>query len=188
VGAERDWWRRAVLVLARPREVFTALRDDSDASASDRQDTVVALAFVGGVAAALATARTALDELDVFESLVWVFVTGLAYGFMGYWVLGWALSFVVPRLGGGGTRRRTRHVLAFALGPLVFALLAWLIFDPLLLLLAAWSLVLLVIGLRVVYGWSHARATAAAALAAVWLGALAVSVFGVLALLGRGFE
>jgi hypothetical protein len=188
VGAERDWWRRTVLVLTRPREVFTALRDDSDDSAADRQDAVVALAFVGGVAAALGTARTALDELDVLESIVWIFVTGLAYGFMGYWVLGWALSFVVPRLGGGGTRRRTRHVLAFALGPLVFALLAWLIFDPLLLVLAAWSLVLLVIGLRVVYGWSHARAAAAAALAVVWLGALAVSVFGVLALLGRGFE
>ena len=188
MGAERDWWRRGVLVLTRPREVFTALRDDTDASAADRQDAVVALAFVGGVAAALGTARTALDELDVLETIVWIFVTGLAYAFMGYWVLGWALSFVVPRLGGGGSRRRTRHVLAFALGPLVFALLAWLIFDPLLLLLAAWSLVLLVVGLRVVYGWSNARAAAAAALAAVWLGALAVSFFGVLALLGRGFE
>jgi hypothetical protein len=176
-----------VLVLTRPREVFTALRDDSDAAAEDRQDAVVALAFVGGVAAALGSARTALDELDVFETIVWIFSTGFAYAFIGYWVLGWALSYVVPRLGGGGTRRRTRHVLAFALAPFVFALLAWLIFSPLLLVLAAWSLVLLVIGLRVVYGWSHARAVAAPALAVVWLGALAVSFFGVLALLGRGF-
>jgi hypothetical protein len=177
-----------VLVLSRPTQVFTALRDGSDASASDRQDVVVGLAFVGGVAAALGSARGALDDLDVLETIVWVIVTGFAYGFIGYWVLGWALSFVVPRLGGGGTRRLTRHVLAFSLSPLVFALVAWLIFDPLLLLLAAWSLVLLVIGLRVVYGWSHARASAAAALAAVWLGALTVCVFGVLALLGRGFE
>jgi hypothetical protein len=177
-----------VLVLSRPTQVFTALRDGSDASASDRQDVVVGLAFVGGVAAALGSARGALDDLDVLETIVWVIVTGFAYGFIGYWVLGWALSFVVPRLGGGGTRRLTRHVLAFSLSPLVFALVAWLIFDPLLLLLAAWSLVLLVIGLRVVYGWSYARASAAAALAAVWLGALTVCVFGVLALLGRGFE
>lgn len=188
MGAEREWWRRAVLVLIRPREVFTALRDDSDSSAAERQDAVVALAFVGGIAAALGTARSALDDLDVVETIVWIFVTGFAYGFMGYWVLGWALSFVVPRLGGGGTRRRTRHILAFSLAPLAFALVAWLIFDPLLLLLAAWSLGLLLIGLRVVHGWSYARAPAAVALAAVWLGALAVCVFGVLALLGRGFE
>jgi hypothetical protein len=112
VAAEREWWRRGALVLRRPREVFTALRDDSDASAAERQDAVTALAFVGGVAAALATARGALDDLSVPEQLVWIFITGLAYGFVGYWVVGWGLAFVVPRLGGGGTRRRTRHVLA----------------------------------------------------------------------------
>jgi hypothetical protein len=185
---EREWWRRVVLVLARPREVFTALRDDSDASAAERQDAVTGLAFVGGVAAALATAGGALDDLSVLEKLVWIFVTGLAYGFLGYWLVGWGLSFVVPRLGGVGTRRRTRHVLAFALAPLVFALLAWLIFDPLLIPLAAWSVALLVIGLRVVYRWSYRRAGAAVGLATVWLGALAVSILGVLALLGRGLE
>jgi hypothetical protein len=188
VAAEREWWRRAVLVLARPRDVFSALRDDSDASAAERQDPVVALAFAGGVATALATARGALDDLSAVEKLVWIFVTGLAYGFVGYWVVGWGLSFVVPRLGGLGTRRRTRHVLAFALAPFVFALLAWLIFDPLLIPLAAWSIALLVLGLRVVYRWSYRRAGVAVALATVWLGALAVGVLGVLALLGRGLE
>jgi hypothetical protein len=188
VGPEREWWRRAVLVLTRPREVFAALRDDSDASAAERQDAVVALAFAGGVAAALGTARGTLDDLSAVEKLVWIFVTGLAYGFVGYWVVGWGLSFVVPRLGGLGTRRRTRHVLAFALAPLAFALLAWLIFDPLLLPLAAWSVGLLGLGLRVVYRWSYQRAGVAVGLATVWLGALAVCVLGVLALLGRGFQ
>jgi hypothetical protein len=175
-------------MLSRPREVFFALRDDSDESAGERQDVVVALAFVGGVAAALATARNALDDLDALEIVVWIFLSGLAYGFMGYWLLGWGLSFVVPRLGGTGSRRRTRHVLAFALAPLCFALVAWLIFDPLLILLAAWSLGLLLVGLRVVYGWSYARGSAGVGLAVVWLGALAVCVWGALALLGRGFE
>jgi hypothetical protein len=188
VGAEREWWRRAGLVLTRPREVFAALRDDSDESAAERQDAVTALAFAGGVAAALATARGTLDDLGVLEKLVWIFVTGIAYGFVGYWVVGWGLSFVVPRLGGHGTPRRTRHVLAFALAPLVFALLAWLIFDPLLIPLAAWSVALLVLGLRIVYRWSYPRAGVAVGLATVWLGALAVSVLGVLALLGRGLE
>lgn len=187
--SERAWARRAALVLARPREVFEALRDDSVETAGERQDVVVALAFVGGVAAALATAGTgALDDLDALEKLVWIFATGFAYGFVGYWVLGWALSFVVVRLGGRGSRRRTRHVLAFALAPLVFALVAWAVFYPLLILLAAWSLALLLLGLRVVHGWSYGRAGAAVALAVVWLAALAVGLWGALALLGGGIE
>lgn len=186
--AERTWWRRAVLVLHRPVEVFASLRDDSEQAAGDRQDVVVALAFVGGVAAALATAGSMLEDLDALEILVWMFAAGFAYAFVGYWVLGWGLAFVVPRLGGGGTRRRTRHVLAFALAPLMFALAAWGVYPPLLVLLAAWSLGLLLLGLRVVYGWSYARAAAGVALAVTWLVALAVGLWSLLALLGRGFE
>ena len=186
---EGTWARRAALVLARPREVFEALRDDSDETAGERQDVVVGLAFAGGVAAALATAGTgALDDLDALEKLVWIFATGFAYGFVGYWVLGWALSFVVPRLGGQGSRRRTRHVLAFALAPLVFALPAWLVFYPLLAPLVAWSVALVVLGLAIVQRWSYGRAGAAVALALVWLGALAVGVWSGLVLLGGGFE
>ncbi len=183
MGAEREWWRRVVLVLARPGEVFRALRDDSDESAAERQDAVVGLAFAGGVAGALATAGGSFDDLDALEIVVWIFLTGFAYGFIGYWVLGWALGFVVPRLGGAGTRRRTRHVLAFALAPLVFALLAWLVWPPLLVPLAVWSLGLLAVGLRVVYRWSYRRAGGAVGLAVVWLAALAVGFLSVLALL-----
>lgn len=187
--SERAWARRAALVLARPREVFEALRDDSVESAGDRQDVVVALAFVGGVAAALATASAgALDDLDALEAFVWIFATGFAYGFVGYWVLGWALSFVVERLGGVGSRRGTRHVLAFSLAPLVLALPAWLIFPPLLVLLGLWTLALLVLGLAGVQRWSYGRAAAAVGLAVVWLGALAIGVLSVLVLLGRGVE
>jgi hypothetical protein len=188
MGPERIWWQRAVLVLHRPRDVFASLRDDSKEAAGDRQEVVVALAFVGGLAAALATAGSTLDDLDALEILVWLFAAGFAYAFVGYWVLGWGLSFVVPRLGGGGTRRRTRHVLAFALAPLMFALAAWGVFPLLLVLPAAWSAGLLLLGLRVVYGWSYARAAAGVVLAVVWLAALAVGLWGLLALLGGGFE
>ena len=144
--SERAWARRAALVLARPRQVFEALRDDSDETAGERQDVVVVLVFVGGVAAALATAGTgALDDLDALEILVWIFASG-------------------------------------------FALAAWLVFSPLLIPLAVWSLALLVLGLVVVQRWSYGRASAAVVLAVVWLASLAVGVWGVLALLGGGFE
>jgi hypothetical protein len=186
--AEREWWRRAVLVLLWPGEVFRALDDDTVASGNERQDAVVALAFAGGVAAGLAAAPAAFGDLDALETFVWVFVTGLAYGFVGYWLLGWAISFVIPRLGGGGTRRRARHVLAFALAPLLLAIPAWLVWEPLLAALGVWSVGLLVLGLRKVYGWSWVRSLVAVAVTAVWLGALAVGVLSFLALLGRGFE
>jgi hypothetical protein len=186
---EGAWARRAMRVLVFPRGVFEALRDDSVDSAGDRQDVVVVLAFVGGVAAALATASAgALDDLDALETFVWVFATGFAYGFIGYWVLGWGLSFVVERLGGTGSRRRTRHVLAFALAPLVLALPAWLLYPPLLVLAGLWMLALLVLGLVVVQRWSYLQSAAAVVLTVVWLGALAVCVLSVLALLGRGVE
>ncbi len=76
--------------------------------------------------------------------------------------------------------------LAFALAPLVFALAAWLVFQPLMLGLAAWSLGLLLLGLRVVYRWSYSRSAAGVGLTVVWLAALAVGLWSVLALLGRG--
>jgi hypothetical protein len=185
VGREREWWRRAALVLLRPREVFATLREDTRASAIERTDVVAVLAFAAGVAAALAAGRSELEELDGVDPLIWVLITGLSVGFVAYWLFGWALSFVVRRLGGGGSPRRTRHVLAYAFAPFAFAIVLWLVYPPLLLGLAAWSLALLVIGLREVYGWTTERAGAAAVLAAIWLGALGVAVFSALRLLRR---
>lgn len=189
MGAQLEWLRRAALVLRQPVRVFGTLRDESKESAEERQDVVVVLAFVGGVAVALGVAGAdALDGLDVLDKLVWIFVTGFAYGFVGYWVLGWGLGFVVARLGGEGSRRRTRHVLAFALAPLVFALPVWAVWPPLLVLLAGWSLALLLVGLSVVYRWSLPRAAAGVGLTVVWLAALGVGLLSVLTLLGGGLE
>lgn len=165
--------------------IFTRLRDDSPEEAVERGDVVAGLAFAAGVAAALGAGGDELRDLDALNSLVWIFLTGLTLGFVLYWILGWALAFVVRRLGGAGEPRRTRHVLAFSFAPLVLALALWLIWPPLLLGLAAWSLVLLLLGLREVYGWSFARAGGAVALALVWLGALGVGLLSVLALLRR---
>lgn len=164
--------------------LFERLREEPP-DAGDRSEVVAGLAFAAGVAAALAAGGEQLRDLDALESLVWVFITGLAFGFALYWIVGWALAFVVRRLGGGGSRQRTRHVLAFSFAPLALALLAWLIWAPLLAVLAAATLALLVVGLRDVYGWSVARSGGAVALAAVWLAALGVALLSLLVLLGR---
>lgn len=165
--------------------LFERLRNDSPDTAGDRSELVTGLAFIAGVAAALGAGGDELRRLDALDSLVWIFVTGLALGFVLYWIGGWALAFVVRRLGGGGSRRRTRHVLAFSFAPLALALVAWLIYPPLLLGLAASSLALLVAGLREVYGWTWARAAVAVGLAGVWLAALGVAILSVLVLLRR---
>jgi Yip1 domain len=165
--------------------MFARLRNDSPDEAAERTDLVTALAFAAGVAAALGAGGDELRQLDALDSFVWVFVTGLAVGFALYWVAGGALAFVVRRLGGAGSPRRVRHVLAFSFAPLALAFVAWLIWTPLLLALAAGSLALLVAGLREVYGWTVARAGAAVALAVVWLGALGVGLLSVLVLLRR---
>jgi hypothetical protein len=163
--------------------LFERLREEP--SDGERSELVAGLAFAAGVALALGLGGEQLSDLDVLDSLVWIFITGLALGFALYWILGWALGFVVNRLGGGGSRSRVRHILAFSFAPLTVALLVWLIWPPLLLGLAAASLVLLVIGLREVYGWSAARSAGAVALSVVWLVALGVALLSVLVLLGR---
>jgi Yip1-like protein len=163
--------------------MFARLRRDSPDEAVERSDLVAGLAFAAGVAVALGAGGDELRELDALESAVWIFITGLAVGFALYWIVGWALAFVVRRLGGVGPTRRVRHVLAFSFAPFVLALAVWLIWPPLLLALAAWSLALVVVGLREVYGWSAVRAGGAVALAVVWVAALGVGLLSVLALL-----
>ncbi len=108
--------------------IFERLREDTD-----RSELVSVLAFFAGVAAALAVGGDDLRELDGVDPAIWLFVSGLCLGFAIYWVLGWALGFVVPRLGGSGNGRRTRHVLAFSFAPLCLGILAWLIWPWLLL-------------------------------------------------------
>jgi hypothetical protein len=160
--------------------IFERLREDTD-----RSELVSVLSFFAGVAAALAVGGDDLRDLDGVDPAIWLFVSSLCLGFAIYWVLGWALGFVVPRLGGRGSGRRTRHVLAFSFAPLVLGILAWLVWPWLLLALAAASAVLLVLGLREVEGWSAARAVAAVALAVLWLVTLGVCLVSLLVLLGR---
>jgi hypothetical protein len=165
--------------------IFDRLRDDSTEDAGERSELVAALAFAAGIAVGLGIGGDELEDLDALDSIVWVFISGLAIGFALYWIAGWALAFVVRRLGGTGSPRRVRHVLAYSFAPLVFALPVWLIWPPLLLVLAVWSVALLLVGLRQIYGWSWARAGSAVVLALVWLGALGVGLLSVLVLLGR---
>jgi hypothetical protein len=187
-GLEREWLLRAVLVLQRPRAVFAALRSDDDEAAQARQEPIVALVLLAGIAAVLATsvAGALMDdpELDGLLVAVWAFLGGSLYGAVAYWVLGAFLYGSSQAFGGLGSYRRARHVVAFAAAPLALALLVlWPVgvaafgsdlfrtggsddgaggdlFVLAQASFAAWSVALLAIGVRAVHGWTWARSLA----------------------------
>jgi hypothetical protein len=187
----RDWWLRTLLVLQRPRPVFVALRDSSEESVADRSEPVLAIVLLAGIALVLqtSTASTLLDSSDYDGLLVavWAFLAGGLYASFGYWIAGAFLFWGGRLLGSQGDYRRARHVLAFAAVPIALSLLIWpvkialygedvfrtggkdsgtggRIFETLELACVVWALVLLVIGVRSVHGWTWLRALAACAL------------------------
>jgi hypothetical protein len=191
---EREWWLRTLAIFQSPRVVFAALRDDSDEQAEARQEPVLALVLLAGIAGVLLAPSTGrlLDEELVENSLavaaVLIFFTGALYGAATYWIGGAALLAGLRGAGSRGSYRRARHVLAFAAAPLVLGLvLVWpirlavhgsdtfhaggsdsgtsvAVFDALLAGFAAWGLGLLVYGISVVERWSLLRATVSLAL------------------------
>ena len=148
------WLQRAVFVLVRPGEVFQAMCDDSDSAARARSEAVLALVILSGIATVLWTpvAGTLMDVKgahagDGLDVALWAFFTGGLYGTVFYFVGGLVL-YALTRVVGGITYRQARHVLAFASAPVALSLL---VIWPLR-LFAAWSLALLVVGLRAVRG------------------------------------
>jgi hypothetical protein len=193
---ERNWWLRAVAVLVAPRAVFASLRDESDEAAEARQEPLAAIAVLAGIAAVLGspTFRRMLNDGSVSVSLVPVlaFIAGAPYAVVVYWLGGGLLFGAARRLGSEGGWRRARHVLALSTTPLALSLLLFWpirvavygedlfrtggddygrgdsIFGGIYFGIAAWSLWLLLVGVRAVHGWTWARAAAAVALAAAF--------------------
>jgi hypothetical protein len=192
----RSWWRNVPLLLGAPTAVFAMLRDESDEAMEARQEPVTAIAALAGVAGVLGTpvARHLLNDSSMSVALipVWAFFGGVVYALAVYWLGGGLLSRASRRLGGHGSWRRSRHLLALAALPLALSLLTlWpvrvivygqdlfrtggndygrgdSIFGAIFLAFIVWSAVLLVIGVRAVHGWTWARASGAVALAALF--------------------
>jgi hypothetical protein len=191
---QRSWWLRAPAVLVAPRAVFVSLRDDSEEAVEGRQEPLTAIAGLAGIAAVLGTpvARHLLNDFDFSASLipVWAFLGGAGYAFAVYWLGGGLLYGAARRMGGLGSYLRARSVLALSAAPIALTLFTlWPIriaiygenlfrtggadwgpgdraIGGLLYLAFAWSVVLLVIGVRSVHGWSWPRSLATVALAA----------------------
>jgi hypothetical protein len=194
-SAERTWWLRAPAVLVAPRAVFVSLRDESDDAVEERQEPIIAVIGLAGIGAVLGTpvARQLLNDASMSVALipVWAFVGGVVYALASYWIGGALLFGASRRLGSTGSWRRSRQVLALASAPLALSLFTFwpvriavygedlfrtggndfgredAIFGVIFYAMAAWSFLLLLVGIRAVHGWTYARALAAVAIAAV---------------------
>jgi hypothetical protein len=200
---ERTWWLRAPAVLVAPRAVFVALRDESEEALDARQEPLAALAALAGISVVLVspTFRRMLNDGSVSYGLVPVlaFIAGSLYAAAAYWLGGGLLYGASRRLGSLGSWRRSRQVLAVAATPLALSLLLFwpirlavygqdlfrtggddygrgdAIFGGVYLGIVAWSVWLLLVGVRSVHGWTWGRSAAAVALAAAFPVLIAVA-------------
>ena len=206
MSPERQWWLRTLAVFQSPRAVFSALRDDSEEQATARQEPIIAIVLLAGIASILSAGATGrlLDDpaIDGLLVAVLAFLTGALYGAVSYWIGGLFLHTGLRGAGGQGSFRRTRHILAFAAAPLALSLfVVWpvrlaiygsdtfrtggedegiglQVFEGITGAFVLWSVALLVLGVRVVQGWRWGRALVAVALAV-----LAIAVVTALVLL-----
>ena len=207
LSSSRAWWLRVPAVLLSPRAVFYALREDDPDDVTARSEPILLIVLMAGAATVLATptAGRLLDNPSYDPVLlgVWMFIAGGIYGALGYFFLGFAMFFGARLLGSLGSFRRKRQLVGFALVPLAVSLVVLL---PLRLALyggdtfrrggadegtgevvllgvqlafVAWSLVLLLIGVRVVHGWDWLRSAAVVVSGAALLAAI-VGVFALL--------
>ena len=198
---DRQWWLRVPAVFLSPTSVFVAMRDESQEDIDARSEPVLALTALAGIAVALgtSTARTLYDDpdYDAVNIAIWAVIAGGIIAFAGYFIVGGALYLGTRGLGSVGTFRRARHILGFAVAPLALSLLlVWplqlavfggdvfrrggsdhgtgaRVFDTLELGFAAWSALLLLVGVRAVHGWTWARSLGALGLVALFLAAYA---------------
>ena len=191
---DREWWLRTLAVFQAPRAVFAALRSEAPEDVEARQEPVLALVLLAGMAGVLVAPSTGrlLDESLVDNSMavvaVLVFITGALYGTATYWIGGAALYVGLRGAGSKGSYMRARHILAFAAGPLVLGLLfVWpvriavygsdlfrsggsdtgtgnVVFEAILGAIGLWAAGLLVYGISVVERWSVVRSLVALAL------------------------
>lgn len=200
-AATRRWWRLLPLVLTDPVRVFEALREDDEDDVAARQEPILAIILLAGMAGAILTPTwgTLLDEssIDGVVVAVLTFIGGSAAGAVVYVLLGLALLVGIRGAGSLEPARLARQVAGFSALPIALSLpvtlpVALIAFGGdffrsggsddgvghavvvgIGLASVAWSIVLLAVGLRITLKLPWRGVAIALSLAAVGLGFLA---------------
>jgi hypothetical protein len=124
---QKEWWLRALAVFTSPRSTFAALRDDSADAAEARQEPIMAIVILAGIAGVLTTALAGrlLDDPnnDGVNVAIWAFLGGAFYGLLAYWLGGLLVYAIGAAVRARATYRQARHVVGLAMAPVALSLL-----------------------------------------------------------------
>jgi hypothetical protein len=187
---EREWWTRLPRVLYAPASVFAELRDESVEAADARQEPLTALVFLAGIAMflglfALEQPYERYRELSALVLTVEMIFGGAAVALTNFWLGGAVVYLGMRGLGAETGYRLGRHLAGLATAPFVFVLLVAVpfrlglygmdlfrnggsdtgagrdVFVAIDGIALAWTLVLVLIGIRQTQRWSWARSAGA---------------------------
>ena len=124
---QKEWWLRALAVFSSPRGTFAALRDDSSEAAEARQEPIMAIVILAGIAGILSTslAGRLLDDPhnDGLNVAVWAFLGGAFYGLLAYWGGGLLVYAIAAAVRVRASYRQARHVVGLAMVPVALSLI-----------------------------------------------------------------
>ena len=197
-AAERAWWSRLPRLLYAPSEVFAELRDESREDADARQEPIVAVTFLAGIAMLIGLVAIQppynrfYDSLSAFNMTFEAILGGALVGLSNFWV-GGALFYLGARgLGATTGYRLARHIAGLATAPFVLVLAFAVpvrlglhgvdlfrdtgrdsgvggdVFIAIDALALLWTLGLVLIAIRVTQRWTWGRAAAALGIAALF--------------------
>lgn len=200
--ASRAWWRRVPQALRDPVAVFGALRETDEVDRDARSEPLTAIVILAGMGGILLTPAwgSLMDDSSVDGLVVAVltFVGGVFYGSFGYFLLGLAVWVGAKGAGVDASFRLSRQLVGFSVIPLALSIVAtvpivllgfggdWFasggadegvaraVVVAIGLVFAAWSLALVVVGLRVTFRLPWRGVATALLLAAVIVAALVV--------------
>jgi Yip1 domain len=124
---QKEWWLRSLAIFQSPRATLAGLRDDSPEVAEARQEPILAIVILAGIAGVLSTslAGRLLDDPnnDALNIAVWAFLGGAFYGFVVYWLGGLLVYAIGAAVRIQASYRQSRHLVGLALAPVALSLL-----------------------------------------------------------------
>jgi hypothetical protein len=127
LSLQKEWWLRALAVFTSPRGTFAALSDDSPNAAEARQEPIMAIVILAGIAGVLSTslAGRLLDDPnnDGVNVAVWAFLGGAFYGLLAYWGGGLLVYAIAAAVRVRASYRQARHIVGLAMAPVALSLI-----------------------------------------------------------------